>query len=156
MKRVTVLLGILFFIVVSPSSYAEDKDTQMGHMDHQKLMQSTGDERISLGLSPKMKQHQLSNMRSHLAALQSIIGLIAEGEFENASQTAYSRLGLTEEMKNMCNMFTNEEFKELGLAFHKSGDALGDMLKTKDTTKSLQALKTTMGYCVQCHATFRQ
>lgn len=69
MKRVTVLLGILFFIAVSPSSYAEDKDTQMGHMDHQKLMQSTGDERISLGLPPKMKQHQLSNMRSHLAAL---------------------------------------------------------------------------------------
>lgn len=56
----------------------------------------------------------------------------------------------------MCDMFENEEFKSLGLAFHKSGDALGEALKTKDITKSLDALHTTMGYCVQCHAAYRQ
>ncbi|MFQ5443362.1 MAG: hypothetical protein ACE5EK_01975 [Nitrospinales bacterium] len=59
-------------------------------------------------------------------------------------------------MKKMCNSFENEEFKNLGLAFHKSGDELGEALKTKDITKSLRALHTTMGYCVQCHTTFRQ
>jgi hypothetical protein len=59
-------------------------------------------------------------------------------------------------MKKMCDMFENEEFKSLGLAFHKSGDALGEALKTKDITKSLDALHTTMGYCVQCHAAYRQ
>jgi len=52
--------------------------------------------------------------------------------------------------------FENENFKNLGLAFHKSGDALGATLKTKDLNKSLGALHTTMSYCVQCHATFRQ
>jgi hypothetical protein len=54
--------------------------------------------------------------------------------------------------KEVCNMLENEAFRNLGLAFHKSGDAL----QTKDATESLQALHTTMGYCVQCHATFRQ
>ena len=49
-------------------------------------------------------------------------------------------------------MCENEAFRNLGLAFHKSGDAL----QTKDATESLQALHITMGYCVQCHATFRQ
>jgi hypothetical protein len=29
-------------------------------------------------------------------------------------------------MKKMCNMFNNENFRDLGLAFHTSGDALGD------------------------------
>lgn len=33
---------------------------------------------------------------------------------------------------------------------------LGNALRTKDMSKSLQALHETMGYCVQCHATFRQ
>ena len=125
-------------------------------MEHHNLMQSMNDGRISLGLSPEMKQHQLSNMRSHVEALQSIIGLLAEDEFEKASQTAHSKLGLTKEMEKMCYMFNNEKFKDLGLEFHKSGDALGDVLQTKDTKKSLRALKTTMGYCVQCHAIFRQ
>ena len=114
------------------------------------------DNRISLGLSPKMKHYQLSNMRAHLAALQKIIGLLAEEKFEKASKIAHSQLGLTEEMKQMCDMFENEDFKKLGLAFHNSGDELSDALQTKDMQKSLQALSKTMGYCVQCHGKFRQ
>ena len=128
----------------------------MQPMMHHDMDHSMHDGRTSLGLSPQMKQHQLSNMRSHLVAVQAIVNSIAEGEFEEASEVAHSRLGMTEEMKNMCNMFENEEFRTLGLAFHDSGDALGDALKTGDTTASLKALQVTMGYCVQCHATFRQ
>jgi hypothetical protein len=141
---------------VSFNSFAENKDQTMEHMMHHDKMPSIVDGRISLGLSPAMKQHQLSNMRSHVEAVQSIIGLISEGSFDNASQIAHSKLGLTEEMKKMCNMFENEAFRNLGLEFHKSGDELGDALQTKDITKSLRALHTTMGYCVKCHASFRQ
>ena len=114
------------------------------------------DKRISLGLSPGMKQHQLSNMRAHLAATEEIIGLLSEGKFENASKAAHAKLGLTEEMKQMCNMFENEDFRKLGYAFHNSADELGDALQTKNMKKSLQALRKTMGYCVQCHDKFRQ
>jgi hypothetical protein len=51
---------------------------------------------------------------------------------------------------------SHNDFKLLGLAFHESGDVLANTLKTKDANKSLSALQTTLGYCVQCHATFRQ
>jgi len=155
-KRGIIVLGILSFAGINLISYAEDSDNQMERMPHHDMMQSTNDGRISLGLSPEMKQHQLSNMRSHVEAVQIIIRFIAEEEFEKASQTAHARLGLTEEMKKMCNMFSNENFRNLGLAFHESGDALGDALQTKDIKASLRALNTTMGYCVQCHATYRQ
>lgn len=151
-----ISLGILIFTGLTLNSFAEDKPHTMDHKMHHKMMDSIQDERISLGLSPAMKQHQLANMRSHVEAVRSIVGLLSEGSFEKASHIAHSKLGLTDEMKKMCNSFTNETFKNLGLAFHKSGDDLGEALKTKDTTKSLQALHTTMGYCVQCHATFRQ
>lgn len=155
-KRVAIISCVLFFSGVTQVSAADDSSTQMDHMQHHNMEHSMNDGRISLGLSPQMKQHQLSNMRLHLEAVQEITGLIAGGEFEEASEIAHSKLGLTEEMNMMCNMFENKDFTELGLAFHKSGDALGEVLLTKDTNESLRALQATMGYCVSCHATYRQ
>lgn len=151
-----MFVGILLFAGITFNSFAEDKDHIMKQMRHHHKMQSVDDKRISLGLSSAMKQHQLSNMRAHVQAIQSILGLLAVGSFDEASHIAHSRLGLTEEMKKMCNRFENESFRNLGLAFHKSGDALGEALQTRNMTESLQALNTTMEYCVQCHAAFRQ
>jgi hypothetical protein len=53
-------------------------------------------------------------------------------------------------------MFPDNDFRELGLAFHKSGDDLANVLKTKNMKESLRALHNTLGYCTQCHAAFRQ
>jgi len=125
-------------------------------MMHHQMMEANKDSRISLHLSPQRKQHQLANMRSHLEALRNIIGLLSKGDFDAASAIAHDKLGLTPEMKKMCNMFDNEDFRKQGLAFHKSADALGDVLKTGNLQRSLDALHTTMNSCVQCHATFRQ
>jgi len=155
-KPAIIIFTVLFLTGISTDSFADEHEALMAKMSHQNMQHSGHDGRISLGLSPQMKQHQLSNMRSHLEAVQAITGLIAEGEFNTASEMAHTRLGLTEEMNRMCNMFENKDFTELGLAFHESGDNLGEVLLTKDTTKSLHALQTTMGYCVQCHAAFRQ
>lgn len=155
-RSVIFLLGLSVVAGTVVTSHAKDEGGPTGHTAHHAMMQSMGDGRISLGLSPEMKQHQLSNMRSHFEAVQSIVALMAEGEFDKASQTAHSQLGLTEEMRQMCDMFADEQFRKLGLAFHASGDALGDVLQTGDLKKSLHALQATMGYCVQCHATYRQ
>jgi len=155
-ERVTIIFGILVFAGMPLVSYVEGSNNQMERMKPHGMMRSATDGRIPLGVSPEMKQHQLSNMRSHVVAVRTIIGFMAEGEFDKAAQTAHSRLGLTEAMKKMCSMFNNEKFRNLGLAFHRSGDALSDALRTKDIKKSLRALHATLGYCVQCHATFRQ
>ena len=157
MKAIGLLLGIAFLNGVAFDTFATEEQGNMQHMmNHNMSMQDTDDSRTSLHLSPQMKQNQLANMRSHVKAVQSILGLIAEGDFAQASLEAHSKLGLTDEMKKMCDMFDNDDFKKLGLAFHKSGDKLGDVLKTEDMKKSLHALHDTMDYCVQCHATFRQ
>lgn len=155
MKTNSLLIGLALLGSTVLNCFADEGDTMM-HMNHHAMHESIIDTRISLNLSPEMKQHQLSIMRSHVEAVQSIVGLISIGDFDQASTVAHSKLGLTDEMKKMCGMFGNEQFEKLGLAFHKSGDELGNALQTKDVTKSLQALHDTMGYCVQCHATFRQ
>ena len=154
MKKVSALFAILFCSYFTMSQSVADEGM---HMDHQAMHnQHIMDDRISLNLSPEMKQHQLSNMRSHVEAIRSIVGLIAEKDFDKASAIAHDKLGLTPEMKEMCDKFDNAKFKTLGMAFHKSGDDLGDALKTKDVDKSLRALNTTMQYCVECHSTYRQ
>ncbi len=154
MKKNLLLVAALFGSGLVISVFAAEGGASMDHsMHHQHVM----DDRVSAGVSPEMKQHQLANMRSHVAAVQSIVGHLAKNEFDQASQEAHSKLGLTDEMKKMCTtMSDNKEFTSLGLAFHKSGDDLGDALQTKDMKKSLQALHDTMDYCVKCHATFRQ
>ncbi len=155
-ERILALGGLLFFLGLASMVFAGDAGQQNGSMPQHNMMSHANDGRISLGLPPTMKTHQLANMRSHLEAIQSIIGLMEAGDFVKASEVAHSRLGLTEEMKKMCSMFSNKRFRDLGFAFHKSADVLSETLKTGDMNKSLQALQTTMGYCVQCHATFRQ
>lgn len=73
-----------------------------------------------------------------------------------ATEESISKLGLTPEMQRMCSMFGDEKFMALGLAFRKSGDDLGNVLRTKDANASLRALNKTMHYCGECHASYRQ
>lgn len=114
------------------------------------------DNRISLGLSTKVKHRLLVNMRAQLQATQTIIGLIAEEKYEKASKISRARLGLTDEMKRIYDLSKNEDFRNLGMAFHNSAAGLGTALQTNDMKKSLRALRDTTGYCVQCHNKFRQ
>ena len=80
MRKAVIIISILFFAGLTVNSSAEDKTHSMDEGSHHK-MHSVKDERISLGLSPAMKQHQLANMRNHVEAVQSIIGLLSEGAF---------------------------------------------------------------------------
>lgn len=147
MKQTAIIFAAILTLGTTMDIYAADQDHPMHHMAQHQALPSADDGRISLNLPPRMKQHQLSNMRSHLEALQAIIGYLAGDEYEKAPQVAHHKLGLTPEMKQMCNMFGNDDFRELGFAFHRSGDELGDTLKTGDKKRSLLALQTTMGYC---------
>ncbi len=152
MKVVLIAVSTLL-ASISLNVAAADGEMHMGNHHHEMNMMDT---RTSLGVTGAMKQHQLSNMRSHVEAVKDIVGLIAENKFEEASKIAHTKLGLTPDMQAMCGMFNNENFAKLGFAFHKSGDDLGDVLQTKDVNASLRALNRTMQYCVECHATYRQ
>jgi len=162
MKKLMITTGAVLLIGFSFHVLAEDHAGSMHGMMHQHGMsmmkdhRMANDDRISLNLPAGMKQHQLENMRSHLEAVQSIIGLLAKGDYDKASGIAHHKLGLTPEMKKMCNMFANSDFRQMGLAFHQSADELGDTLKKGDLKQSMHALHATMNYCIQCHATFRQ
>lgn len=153
MKRILLTASVLCGLIGLNTVFADDGQMHMGDQHHGMNMM---DMRTSLGVTGELKQHQLSNMREHVEAIKAIVGLMSESKFEEASKIAHDQLGLTPVMQGMCGMFHNENFEKLGIAFHKSGDELGDTLKTKDTNASLRALNKTMQYCVECHATYKQ
>lgn len=162
------LLGVL----LATAAMAEDSGMEPGNgmgmgngmgpgmhqhmMMHGSGMMGSTDKRTSLGIGEPMKSNQLAMMRDHLAAVNEIVALIAAGSFDKASNIAHQRLGLTPEMQKMCRMFGNADFQNMGIAFHKSADHLGDVLKSRDTKASLNALHDTMNYCIACHQAFRQ
>lgn len=156
---VCILVVSLFSITAcnqKNGQYGAAETTPDGSTHHHHNMNMPEDQRISLGVTGMQQQHQLINMRNHVAALQSIIDLMSKDKYDQAAEVAHSQLGLTEEMKMMCTSFGNEEFSALGLAFHKSGDQLGETLKTGNKNESLKALAITINYCVNCHAKFKQ
>lgn len=158
MKIILIVVSALIGMTGLNAAVADDEMMHMGSHHHEMNMPDLNvkDTRTSLGLSAQLKQHQLLNMREHVDTVKSIVGLVSENKFVEASKIAHAKLGLTPEMKEMCKMFDNENFRTLGYAFHKSGDDLGDALQTKDMNASLRALNKTMQYCVECHAIYRQ
>jgi len=151
------LTALITSFLLLTSNAALSIETKHHAMDHKMMHDSAvSDNRISLNLPPMMKLHQLSNMRAHLDAIRNIVASLAEEDFTTASNIASQQLGSNKEMMMMCNSFKNEDFKAMGLAFHKSADKLSETLKEGNIQTSLRALKTTMNSCVSCHATFKQ
>jgi cytochrome c556 len=143
--------AILLTLLLIPASAIAAEENDIGLAAHNMV-----DDRISLGLSTKVKHRQLVNMRAQLRATQMIIGLLAEEKFEKASTISHTKFGSTDETNQIYALSNNEDFKKLGLAFHNSATELEATLKTKDMKMSLRALRNTMGYCVSCHRKFRQ
>ena len=152
--RTAALILLLIVPVTQLSAEQEHHNHSMMHQQHHQ--KNSVDLRTPLNLPPQMAQHQLSNMRGHLEAVQKIVALLAESKFDDASGVAWQQLGSRPGMMKMCNQIDNEDFKQRGLSFHKSGDALAEALKTKDTNQSLKALVATLQHCVSCHASYKQ
>ena len=153
-----VVLTIVFLSSCNTSTTKNkvNKEIKTEETTHKKPMFQSNDKRFSLGLNEMQKHHQLSNMRSHLEAVQSIVSLLAEDKYDVASKVAYKQLGSTTEMKLMCASFGNKKFETLGLEFHKSADKMSEVFKKHKKKEALAALSTTINYCTQCHQNFRQ
>ena len=161
MKKTLVVASLFLFTAFIFFSCNQQQEDQVENKVAEKEMPMKGmkmapDNRISLKLNPMQKKHQLMNMRSHLEAVQQIVALLSSEKYDEASKVAYEKLGSTTEMKLMCASFGDKNFEELGLKFHASADKMSEIIKSKDKNKSLEALATTVSYCVQCHSTYRQ
>ncbi len=151
--KAKVALG-LAFLVATASSFAADHGK---HSMHHHGMGPEGDKRAPVPMTPQMSQHQLSNMREHLVAIQEIVAGMAKKNFK-AMEAAAKKLGTSPEMTAMCEHMGKGApgFTELGMAFHKSGDELAAAAGKKNMSLFLTKLDNTLQKCTACHAQFRQ
>jgi len=156
MKNFIAIVFFLSFLGFFSCKKEQEKQKQTTIDQNIEQTMQIKDARISLSLNVMQKNHQLSNMRSHLEAVQQIILLLSQENYDEASKLAYTKLGSTTEMRLMCASFGNKDFENLGLEFHKTADKMSEIFKSKNKDKSLTALSNTLNYCVQCHARYKQ
>jgi hypothetical protein len=76
-RKIPMKKIILLTLLLSPVCSIAAEEDDIGLTAHDIF-----DNRISLGLSTKVKHRQLVNMRAQMQATQTIIGLLAEKKFE--------------------------------------------------------------------------
>lgn len=115
------------------------------------------DSRKPVPLLPMMANHQKQNMRDHLDAVQAIVAALAVEDYP-AIETAAGRIGLSEEMGQMCNHMGMgaPAFTEQALGFHRTADRIAVAAKARDRGQVLTELGATLATCTACHATWKQ
>lgn len=152
--RVAHLAGIALVsaLIVGCDQPADTAATDAAHRPP-----STDDARRPLPLLPHMAEHQLANMRDHLAVVQEVVAALAANDFEGVERAA-SRIASSDQMSRMCNHMGlgAPGFTELALNFHRTADGIGAAAKERNTDATLKAVSATLQTCVGCHATYRQ
>lgn len=121
-----------------------------------------GDPRIEVKMPPELRIATLGNMRDHLLAIQQITAYLADKDFDQAADTAESRLGLSSMEHHGAHEiapYLPAGMRELGHRMHAAASDLAvaarDAKIDGDVGPTLRALATVQGSCVNCHAAFR-
>jgi len=116
------------------------------------------DTREKVSFPEMMKQHQLSNMRDHLAALNEILALMAKSELNKAADIAEHRLGMTSMVAhNASHMapYMPKGMQDIGSEMHHAASRFAMAAQEGDLPHALNTLSKVTQQCVACHLTYR-
>lgn len=120
------------------------------------------DSRRKVDLPPMMQDHMKTNMRDHLLAIQQITDHLSKQQYEEASDVAENRLGMSSTGKHdapKMGKLMPPEMRALGQAMHRSASQFARIAKDAELDGGLEkafgALSEVMQRCVSCHAVFR-
>jgi hypothetical protein len=138
MKNLAILL-----LLVAASAHAEDT-------------------REFVEFPPMMLEHEMANMRDHLATLQKIQDALGAGRYDEASRLAERRLGLSSfglhGAKHVAP-FMPAGMQAIGTEMHKAASRFAlevdKAAATGDLRPALSALGKVTEQCVACHAAYR-
>lgn len=109
-----------------------------------------------------MRDHILANMRDHLLALQQIQSALARQDFDQASDIAEHRLGMSSLGLHGAHdsaKFMPDGMKATGSSMHRNASRLAiaakDAAVTNDWRVVLDAMSNVTAQCVACHAGYR-
>jgi cytochrome c556 len=116
------------------------------------------DTRQLVELPPMMQQHMLTNMRDHLATLDTLLHHLASGELDQAADIAENRLGMSSlKAHGAAHMapFMPAGMRADGTAMHHAASRFARIAQEGDRGAAYQALGEITGACVACHQAYR-
>jgi hypothetical protein len=120
---------------------------------------AAGDEqRLQVELPERMQQHMLSNMRDHLAAINEILGYMADDRLEKAAEVAEYRLGMSSlEAHGAEHMskFMPEGMRQAGTGMHRAASQFALIAQQGEALPAYRALSRVTSACVACHSGYR-
>jgi hypothetical protein len=109
-----------------------------------------------------LRIHTLANMRDHLVSMAKIQESLAKGSFDEASDIAEQRLGMSSlglHGAHEVAKFMPKGMQDAGTAMHRSASRFAIVAKdasvTGDVKAPLAALAVVSQTCVACHAAYR-
>lgn len=116
------------------------------------------DAREKVDFPEMMKQHQLSNMRDHLATLNEILALMAKSDLDKAADIAEHRLGMTSMVAhNASHMapYMPKGMQNIGSEMHHAASRFAMAAQEGDLPRALDSLSKVTQQCVACHSAYR-
>lgn len=116
------------------------------------------DTREKVNFPEMMKQHQLSNMRDHLAALNEILALMAKSDLDKAADIAEQRIGMSSMIAhNASHMapYMPKGMQDIGSEMHHAASRFAMTAQEGDLPRALDSLSKVTQQCVACHSTYR-
>ena len=102
------------------------------------------------------------DMLDHLAALNEVLGYLAEDKLDAAAETAETRIGRSAMGRNMGKArgmgpgrFMPDAMRSLGWGMHDAASEFARIANSGDKLKAYAALQPVMASCVACHLSFR-
>ena len=120
------------------------------------------DARQFVEFPPMMLEHEMANMRDHLATLQKIQDALGRSDFDAAAKLAEQRLGLSSfglHGAKHVQPYMPEGMQAIGTEMHKAASRFAleadKAAATGDLKPALAALGRLTAQCVACHAAYR-
>ncbi len=153
-------------LLVAPAAVSADETSMPQGMasmaGHEGIPPAATDGRTVVHFPPAFKQQELSNMRSHLEALQQITAALAKGDFQAASNVAAARLtrgGMSQHDRHQAAQYMPPKMLQMGRAMHHAAGHFAQVAQDADVTgdlsAALKALAAVEARCTACHASYR-
>lgn len=103
-----------------------------------------------------------NDMLDHLAAINEILGYLAENQVTAAAEVAENRIGTKTMGKHAAvargqgpGRFMPDTMRQMGWNMHDAADKFAKTAREGDSSKTLAALQQLTSSCVACHMSFR-
>ena len=166
MNRPALLLALALSAGINGPAVAADMS---GHDQHHAQMAghaqqtvAAEDSRLLVKYPQPLRIQMLANMRDHLSTMGAIQEALARGSFDQASDLAERRLGMSSlEMHGAHEvaLYMPRGMQDAGTAMHRAASRFAitakDASATGDLRAALASLATLNQTCVACHAAYR-